>query len=289
MSVKDYNVEPELNVSISGINIAEGCAPSGINDAIRQLMADLKEEQNARAARDSGQDAATAAAQKSADDAQTAADAAKSTADGKAPKAHASTATTYGIGTGSNYGHVKLSDSTSSTSAASKGIAASPKAVKDAYDKAVAAYLPVGSVIAFAGNPSSAPSGYLLCNGAAVSRTTYASLFAAIGTTYGTGNGSSTFNLPNLTDKFIQGSGTAGTAKAAGLPGISGSLGRVPFVNSIEASGAFILDGQAGAVSTGYNTTQTAYVGLNASRSSEIYGSSTTVQPPAVTMRYYIK
>lgn len=49
MAVKDYNVEPELNVSISGINIAEGCAPSGINDAIRQLMADVKEESEAQA------------------------------------------------------------------------------------------------------------------------------------------------------------------------------------------------------------------------------------------------
>lgn len=55
---------------------------------------------------------------------------------GKSPTSHASTATTYGIGTGSNYGHVKLSDSTSSTSAASAGIAASPAAVKAAYDLA---------------------------------------------------------------------------------------------------------------------------------------------------------
>ena len=55
---------------------------------------------------------------------------------GKAPTSHASSATTYGIGTGSNYGHVKLSDSTSSTSAASAGIAASPAAVKAAYDTA---------------------------------------------------------------------------------------------------------------------------------------------------------
>jgi len=47
MSVKDYNKEASLNVSISGINIAEGCAPSGINDAIRQLMADVKEESEA--------------------------------------------------------------------------------------------------------------------------------------------------------------------------------------------------------------------------------------------------
>lgn len=54
----------------------------------------------------------------------------------KAPTSHASSATTYGIGTGSNYGHVKLSDSTTSTSAASAGIAASPAAVKAAMDKA---------------------------------------------------------------------------------------------------------------------------------------------------------
>lgn len=54
----------------------------------------------------------------------------------KSPTSHASANTTYGIGTGSNYGHVKLSDSVSSTSSSSSGIAASPKAVKDAYDLA---------------------------------------------------------------------------------------------------------------------------------------------------------
>lgn len=60
----------------------------------------------------------------------------QSAADSKAPQSHASTATTYGIGTDSEYGHVKLSDATDSASAASAGIAASPKAVKDAYDLA---------------------------------------------------------------------------------------------------------------------------------------------------------
>ncbi|MBN2829168.1 MAG: tail fiber protein [Candidatus Cloacimonetes bacterium] len=59
--------------------------------------------------------------------------------------------------------------------------------------------IPAGVVQQYAGN--SAPTGYLLCNGAAVSRTTYATLFAAIGTTYGSGNGSTTFNLPNLQGK----------------------------------------------------------------------------------------
>ena len=54
----------------------------------------------------------------------------------KAPNNHASTATTYGVGNGSNYGHIKLSDSTSSTSDVSGGIAATPAAVKNAYDRA---------------------------------------------------------------------------------------------------------------------------------------------------------
>jgi len=61
----------------------------------------------------------------------------------------------------------------------------------------------VGVVSAFAG--SSPPEGYALCNGAAVSRTTYAYLFGIIGTTYGSGDGSTTFNLPDLRGEFIRG------------------------------------------------------------------------------------
>lgn len=55
---------------------------------------------------------------------------------------------------------------------------------------------PAGAITAYAG--SSAPTGWLLCDGSAVSRTTYADLFAVVGTTYGVGNGATTFNLPNL-------------------------------------------------------------------------------------------
>lgn len=63
--------------------------------------------------------------------------------------------------------------------------------------------LPAGAVSAFA--MSTVPTGWLECNGAAVSRSTYASLFAAIGITYGAGNGSTTFNLPDLRAYFIRG------------------------------------------------------------------------------------
>ena len=65
------------------------------------------------------------------------------------------------------------------------------------------AAVPSGAVFYFAAN--SAPSGYLEANGAAISRTTYAALFAVVGTTFGTGDGSSTFNLPDLRGEFLRG------------------------------------------------------------------------------------
>jgi microcystin-dependent protein len=64
---------------------------------------------------------------------------------------------------------------------------------------------PPGVISQFAG--STAPAGYLLCDGAAVSRTTYSSLFATIGTTYGVGNNTTTFNLPNLQNRIPVGKG----------------------------------------------------------------------------------
>nr|DAS37511.1 MAG TPA: tail collar fiber protein [Caudoviricetes sp.] len=63
--------------------------------------------------------------------------------------------------------------------------------------------VPSGAVLYFAGR--TAPAGWLKANGAAVSRTAYAALFAAIGTTYGAGDGRSTFNLPDLRGEFIRG------------------------------------------------------------------------------------
>jgi phage-related tail fiber protein len=63
--------------------------------------------------------------------------------------------------------------------------------------------VPSGSVFWFAA--STPPTGYLKANGAAVSRTTYAALFAVVGTTYGSGDGSTTFNLPDLRGEFIRG------------------------------------------------------------------------------------
>ena len=67
----------------------------------------------------------------------------------------------------------------------------------------IVAGVPTGAVFCVA--VATIPTGYLECNGAAVSRTTYAALFSFIGTQYGTGNGSTTFNLPDLRGEFIRG------------------------------------------------------------------------------------
>lgn len=64
-------------------------------------------------------------------------------------------------------------------------------------------YAPPGTVAAFAG--SNAPAGWLKCAGQAVSRATYGALFAYIGTTYGAGDGSTTFNVPDMRGEFIRG------------------------------------------------------------------------------------
>jgi microcystin-dependent protein len=79
------------------------------------------------------------------------------------------------------------------------------------------ALLPAGAVQAFAMN--SAPAGWLAANGSNVNRTTYAALFSAIGTTYGAGDGSTTFALPDLRGYFVRGSGVNGDGTAAGTFG----------------------------------------------------------------------
>lgn len=163
-----------------------------------------------------------------------------------------------------------------------------------AVSNALTSVLPIGSYIQFAG--SQAPEGFLVCNGGEISRTTYSQLFAVIGTTYGSGDGSTTFNLPNLTDRFLQGSTTSGTVKDAGLPNITGNVERrrsggvTQFALFTHSSGVFNLDTQTleGLVnqSTVYGSNS---FGFDASRSNSIYGNSATVQPPALTCLICIK
>jgi len=84
--------------------------------------------------------------------------------------------------------------------------------------------VPSGSVIPFAG--STAPSGWIICDGSAISRTTFATLFALIGTTYGAGNGSTTFNIPDLRGRLVAGFDSAnatGRLTSSATGGVSAS------------------------------------------------------------------
>jgi microcystin-dependent protein len=79
------------------------------------------------------------------------------------------------------------------------------------------ATVPTGVVFPYAG--ITPPTGYLICNGSLVSRTTYAGLFAVIGTTYGAGDGSTTFQLPDLRQRFPMGMASSGAGSALGDKG----------------------------------------------------------------------
>lgn len=81
-------------------------------------------------------------------------------------------------------------------------------------------FVPTGTLLDFAG--TSAPTGFLGCDGSAVSRATYAALFTAIGTTWGVGDGTTTFNLPNAQRRAAVGSGGSGTATLANTVGATG-------------------------------------------------------------------
>lgn len=97
-------------------------------------------------------------------------------------------------------------------------------------DPALMAFLiPVGMIAPFAG--SVAPAGWLLCDGAAINRTDYAALFAVCSTNYGAGNGTSTFNIPDLRGRVPVGvDGSAGRMTAATHPDLLGQTGGVETV-----------------------------------------------------------
>ncbi len=141
--------------------------------------------------------------------------------------------------------------------------------------------VPVGTVEYFAA--ARPPAGYLKADGSEIGRATYPELFAAIGTTFGEGDGSTTFNLPDLIDRFAQGNNTPGQKIEAGLPNITGRAG----TSDKELSGAFFANtgnNYSGNTQTGGNI-----VDFSAQRSNSIYGTSDTVQPPALTLLPCIK
>lgn len=111
-------------------------------------------------------------------------------------------------------------------------------------DGTIGTYLPPGVIFPYVA--TTAPSGYLLCNGQAVSRATYAALFAVIGTSYGAGDGSTTFNVPDVRGRVIAGSDSMGTSAASRLTATTMS----PDGTSLASTGGAQTE-QASVTSTG--------------------------------------
>lgn len=161
-------------------------------------------------------------------------------------------------------------------------------------NKAVSTYVeskavPVGMMAPYAADTP--PEGWLVCDGSAVSRTTYSALFAKIGTKYGSGDGSKTFNLPNFINRTFWGGSSSGAVKEAGLPNISGKLRSNTQWFNATASGAFTAGAKINTTvptNAGYADGATDY-SFSAQNSNAIYGKSYTVQPPALTTIICIK
>jgi len=159
--LSEYSTTPGSNTDIGGININEGCSPANLNNAIRELMAQLRDFQLGN--QTSNQLAAAGGG--------------------------------TGLTSPGTSGNVLTSDGTG-------WVSSTP------------VYVPTGGILMW--GTASAPAGYFLCNGAAINRTAYSNLFAIIGTTYGAGNGSTTFNLPDFRDRFPVGAGTTYSANSTG-------------------------------------------------------------------------
>ena len=166
--------------------------------------------------------------------------------------------------------------------------------------------VPTGSVHMMA--TTTAPSGYLKCNGAAISRTTYADLFAIIGTAHGAGDGSSTFNVPDLRGEFVRGwddsrgvdsgrnFGSAQshqnaqhdhTATATSTVTDPGHFHDVPYSNSDSGDG--VIE-ESGTGFSGVEPTNSATTGISVSTSVSIANSGgNEARPRNIAMMYVIK
>jgi microcystin-dependent protein len=165
MALADWSTTAASNALVLGTNIGEGCPPGNVNDAIRKLMADVATGVNVSLL---------------------------GTFLSSTTLAQARTA--LGVSEGS----ASLNNLAALTNTANK-----QPYMTGSDGWSLTDMFPSAAILAMA--TTSVPSGWLECNGAAVSRTTYATLFGLIGTTYGSGDGSTTFNVPELRGEFIRG------------------------------------------------------------------------------------
>lgn len=126
--------------------------------------------------------------------------------------------------------------------------------------------MPTGVILPYGGE--TAPTGYLLCNGGAISRTTYSALFSVIGTAYGAGDGNTTFNIPNTSDRYLRGNDRGYSIQT--LPDIWGAITSNNWAGNAPANSALYPYGSGDnskPYGTGANT-----IAFSASRYNSTYG-----------------
>jgi len=218
-NIPEYSATASANTVVADVNIDEGCAPSGINNAIREVMAALKDV-------DTGATTLTSPAFTSSTSATIKTATVKHTNDTTSMTIAANGAVTFSqvpslpdntVETadvqdnaitlakmaGLTRGSIIYGNANGDPTALPVGTGVLTGNGTDVSWGAASGGVPEGTIIWHAANTP--PTGYLKANGAAISRSTYATLFAVIGTTYGGGDGSSTFNVPDLRGEFARG------------------------------------------------------------------------------------
>ena len=169
---------------------------------------------------------------------------------------------------------------------------------------------PIGGIIMWSGAVDSPPDGFILCDGSAISRNNFATLFSIVGTTFGNGNGSTTFNIPNLKDRFVVGAGQSYNLNATGgnstttlattnLPShdhtFSGSASHThSHTKATHPSGSGPEQNQSGGPEDRTNfgdtgTTGSATVTISGTTGSKGNGTAFENKPPYIALAYMIR
>ena len=168
--------------------------------------------------------------------------------------------------------------------------------------------IPTATIVPW--SSSSVPTGFLECNGAAVSRSTYSALFAIVGTTYGAGDGASTFNLPDLQDNVAMGksgtkalASTGGANTVASTGNVGGSTANATLSTAQLAShshnyptaaagtfgGGSLAGSNSNSTGSGGTSNTGSGTGHQHNMSATFSGDSTSVVQPYLTIIYIIK
>ena len=175
-----------------------------------------------------------------------------------------------------------------------KNLLMTPYLVAKAIAALIPPAMPTGMIFPWPGDTP--PEGAIVADGRELNRTTYKGLFNIYGTKYGAGDGSTTFNVPDLDGRFIElttDAGNVGQFVEPGLPNITGFFGRLTGTRGSDEgtfSGAFALNGASNLSHGGDSGAPNGRdADFDASRCSVIYGATETVQPPSMQLLACIK